>query len=116
MPSKSDQVIERWIPQFKKGLLEFIILLKLKDGAIYGYQLAVEIKKITSIDMAEGTLYPLLNRLNRDGLVETEWLTTETGNPRKYYKITVFGTEVLGKMGSYWTQTHSSILKMVDEK
>jgi PadR family transcriptional regulator PadR len=114
MTLTSDQVIERWVPQFKKGLLEFIILLRLQDRLIYGYEMAVEIKRITSIELAEGTLYPLLNRLKRDGLVDAEWQTEETGPPRKYYQITAKGAETLEKMKEYWTKTHISVLQMVD--
>lgn len=110
---ESDKIIERWMPQFRKGLLEFIILLKLKQGSIYGYELAVEIKNLTSIEVAEGTLYPLLNRLKRDGLVITEWQTAEVGTPRKYYQITDLGIETLNKMKTVWSSTHNSILNMV---
>ncbi|WND04049.1 PadR family transcriptional regulator [Temperatibacter marinus] len=114
METTSDQVIERWIPQFKKGLLEFLILMKLQHDPLYGYEMAIEIKKLTSINLAEGTLYPLLNRLKRDGLVETEWQTEASGPPRKYYQITPMGRETLEKMKTYWTETHSSVLKMVN--
>ena len=110
---ESDKIIERWVPQFRKGLLEFIILLKLQQGDIYGYELAVEIKKLTSIEVAEGTLYPLLNRLKRDDLVTSEWKTAEVGSPRKYYEITPLGIEALTKMKATWTETHNSILNMV---
>jgi len=110
---ESDQILDRWIPQFRKGLLEFIILLKLKQSTIYGYELAVEIKRLTSIEVAEGTLYPLLNRLKRDGLVTTEWKTAEVGTPRKYYQITALGIETLDKMKVTWTNTHNSIFNMV---
>lgn len=110
---KSDQIIQRWVPQFRKGLLEFIILLRLQQSIVYGYELAVDIKKLTSIEVAEGTLYPLLNRLKRDGLVTTEWKTAEVGTPRKYYQITELGLETLGKMKEIWTQTHNSIFNMV---
>lgn len=108
-----DQVIDRWLPQFRKGLLEFIILLKLQQGSIYGYELAIEIKRLTAIEVAEGTLYPLLNRLKRDGLVSSEWQSAESGSPRKYYQITDFGQQCLNKMKTTWTNTHSSILNMV---
>jgi len=114
--TSSDQMIDRWIPQFKKGLLEFIILLKLQEGTSYGYELAIEIMKLTSIELAEGTLYPLLNRLKRDGLVTTTWQTSEVGTPRKYYEITASGTETLEKMKDYWTSTHTAVLKMVTAK
>lgn len=110
---ESDQIIERWIPQFRKGLLEFIILLRLQQGDTYGYKLALQIKDVTSIEVAEGTLYPLLNRLKRDGLVVTDWRTEDGGSPRKYYEITSLGVETLNKMKSTWTQTHNSILNMV---
>ena len=113
MSISSEEVIQRWMPQFRKGLLEFIILLKLQQGEIYGYELAVEIKNLTSIEVAEGTLYPLLNRLKRDQLVISEWKTAEIGTPRKYYQITEFGIETLTKMKQIWTDTHSSILNMV---
>lgn len=109
---ESDQIIDRWVPQFRKGLLEFIILLKLQQDTVYGYELAVEIKRLTSIEVAEGTLYPLLNRLKRDGLVTTQWQTAQTGTPRKYYEITPLGIETLGKMKVIWTQTHNSIFTM----
>jgi len=108
-----DQIIDRWLPQFRKGLLEFIILLKLQQGMSYGYEIASEIKHLTSIEVAEGTLYPLLNRLKRDGLVTTEWKTEDIGTPRKYYQITKTGIETLDKMKLIWTNTHSSVLKMV---
>lgn len=110
---ESDKIIERWLPQFRKGLLEFIILLKLQQGDIYGYELALEIKRLTDIDVAEGTLYPLLNRLKRDGLVVAEWKTADVGSPRKYYEITPLGIETLTTMKSTWTKTHNSILNMV---
>lgn len=110
---ESDKIIERWVPQFRKGLLEFIILLRLQRGSTYGYELAMQIKEVTSIEVAEGTLYPLLNRLKRDGLVTSQWQTAEVGSPRKYYEITALGLETLAKMKNTWTETHNSILNMV---
>ena len=109
----SDQIIERWVPQFRKGLLEFIILLRLKQGDTYGYELAVQIKEVTSIEVAEGTLYPLLNRLKRDGLVVTDWRSSDGGSPRKYYEITPLGIETLDRMKTTWSETHNSILNLV---
>lgn len=110
---ESDRIIERWVPQFRKGLLEFIILLRLQHGNTYGYELAMQIKDVTAIEVAEGTLYPLLNRLKRDGLVTSEWQTAEVGSPRKYYEITALGRETLNQMKQTWTDTHNSILNMV---
>ncbi len=110
---ESDKIFESWLPQFRHGLLEYIILLKLQQGDIYGYELAIEIKKLTSIEVAEGTLYPLLNRLKRDGLVSAEWKAPEVGSPRKYYEITALGIETLAKMKNTWLETHNSIINLV---
>lgn len=110
---ESDKIIEKWVPQFRKGLLEFIILLRLRQSDTYGYELAVQIKEVTSIEVAEGTLYPILNRLKRDGLVISEWQSAEVGSPRKYYEITPLGIETLNKMKNTWSETHNSILNLV---
>lgn len=58
-------------------------------------------------------VYPLLNRLKRDGLVTAEWQTVDVGSPRKYYEITSLGLETLVKMEKMWTETNNSILTMV---
>ena len=66
--SKKD-FIRRWESQVKKGLLGFIILSYLSKQEFYGYELISEIKKFTTLNIAEGTIYPLLNRLKKEGLI-----------------------------------------------
>jgi len=66
------EFVNKWISQVKKGTLTFIVLNILKDGKeFYGYDLITEIKKATAIEIAEGTLYPLMNRLKTDGLIDS---------------------------------------------
>lgn len=75
--------------QLKKGVMEIVVLSMLQNKDLYGYELVTEISKY--IEMSEGTIYPLLNRFRRDGLVETYLSESHSGPPRKYYRITEAG-------------------------
>jgi len=100
----------KWISQLKKGTLSFLVLSILKDKKeYYGYDLINEIKKKTSIDIAEGTLYPLMNRLKKEDLVASQWVEQESGIPRKYYKITPLGLATVTKMKNYWDNLNATI-------
>ena len=65
MPEKKDAWIGNWESQVRKGMLDFIILLCLQKREFYGYELIKLIKKASELDISEGTIYPLLNRLKR---------------------------------------------------
>jgi len=106
----NEDFIQRWISQLKKGTLSFLVLSILKDGQeYYGYDLINEIKKKTEIDIAEGTLYPLLNRLKTENLVVSNWVEQESGIPRKYYKLTDLGINTVSEMKTYWSQLNTTI-------
>lgn len=75
--------------QLKKGVMEIVVLSMLRRRDFYGYELVSEISKY--IEMSEGTIYPLLNRFKKDGLVDTYLAESHNGPPRKYYKITEAG-------------------------
>src|SRR5580698_5790635 len=82
--------------QFKKGILELCILSIVKNRDYYGYELVEEISK--RIDVAEGTVYPILRRLTLDGYFETYLRESNEGPPRKYYRITPLGRESYADM------------------
>jgi PadR family transcriptional regulator, regulatory protein PadR len=105
----NDEFISKWESQVKKGLLSFIVLSILSKSEIYGYELIEEIRKHTNIDIAEGTLYPLLIRLKENNMVESKWVEQESGIPRKYYNLTVEGKENLEKMKKYLKDLGESI-------
>lgn len=87
-------------PQFKKGVLDLCVLAALKRRDAYGYELAEQISK--SIEIAEGTLYPLLRKLKEDGLCET-YLSDESGGPpRKYYRLTESGKRAEAQLRQEW--------------
>ena len=73
--------------QFKKGVLELLVLLLVHDKDMYGYELVSEVSKI--VDVNEGTIYPLLKRLTNEKYFETYLKESTEGPPRKYYHITV---------------------------
>ncbi|WP_130734724.1 PadR family transcriptional regulator [Flavobacterium sp. J27] len=101
--------VSKWQSQVKKGTLSFIILNILKRKQFYGYELIDQVKKITKIEMAEGTIYPLMNRLEKQGLISSKWVEKDSGVPRKYCELTNAGKQSLEEMNLYWEQLAFSI-------
>jgi PadR family transcriptional regulator PadR len=107
------EFIDKWQSQVKKGTLSFIVLLVLNEKELYGYELIEKIKSLTSIEIAEGTLYPLMNRLKTDTLLESKWVEQETGIPRKYYFLTQSGKKTLEEMKKQWADLQTTIKKLI---
>ncbi|MDH6356547.1 PadR family transcriptional regulator [Parabacteroides sp. PF5-9] len=103
------EFIEKWKSQVKKGTLSFIVLNLLKHKEMYGYEIIEHISKTISIDIAEGTLYPLLNKLKAEELVSSKWVEQSSGIPRKYYTLTSIGISTLSEMADSWNQLEESI-------
>jgi PadR family transcriptional regulator PadR len=95
------EFIENWHSQLRKGLLPFLVFMILEKKKCYGYELIQDIKSGFDIDVGEGTLYPLLVRLAKEGLLTHQWEEQPSGIPRKYYSISVEGKNVLAAMKSY---------------
>ena len=88
--------VENLSTQFRKGLLCYMVLLIIKKPT-YTSEILDELKH-AKVEVAEGTIYPLLSRLQRDGLLDYEWHESIQGPPRKYYKITEYGELVKNKL------------------
>src|ERR1700722_7330169 len=82
---------EKWEVQLRKGSLELAILAALWGGRLYGLEILRHLETHSELIVVEGTLYPLLNRLKALGLVESEWVDSGSGHPRKYYRLTANG-------------------------
>ena len=104
--------VDKWKSQVKKGTLTFIVLNVLRNNEFYGYEFIEEVKKLTKIEIAEGTFYPLMNRLKKEDLVTSKWVEQESGIPRKYFALTETGRNTLEKMQNYWEDLASSIKKI----
>jgi PadR family transcriptional regulator PadR len=108
----NDEFVQNWFSQVKKGTLSYIILLILDEKEYYGYELVQEIKIHTSLQVAEGTLYPLLNRLKTEGIVESKWIEQDSGIPRKYYTLSKDGKVTLTEMKEIWLALDTAIQKI----
>src|SRR6201986_3339047 len=92
----------------RKGLLEFLVLKVIDADRVYVADL---LKKLAGTEFAtqEGTLYPLLSRMRRDGLVDYEWKEWEAGPPRKYYELTASDRAQLAELTDYWSLINKTI-------
>jgi len=94
--------------QMRKGLLVYCVLLLCHDGKVYSSQIINRLRQAELI-VVEGTLYPLLNRLARDGVLGYEWRESEQGPPRKYYWLTDQGKELLINLRATYKRLHGSV-------
>jgi PadR family transcriptional regulator PadR len=108
----NETFVNKWKSQVKKGTLTFVVLNVLRDNEFYGYEFIEEVKKLTTIEIAEGTFYPLMNRLKKENLVSSKWVEQESGIPRKYYVLTETGITTLKQMQVYWIDLAKSIKKI----
>ncbi len=89
--------------QMRKGMLEYCILLLLSRQASYAIDIITKLKEAELI-VVEGTLYPLLTRLKKDGLLAYEWQESTQGPPRKYYTLTADGQAFLNELDNAWNE------------
>jgi PadR family transcriptional regulator, regulatory protein PadR len=91
--------------ELKRGSLELIVLHLLEPDEAYGYEIVSKLTTRTNgaLEVTDGTLYPVLYRLERNGFVTVRWETPERGVPRKYYRLTSTGRDELARLTSEWT-------------
>lgn len=109
---------DKYIRQMKKGVLDMLVLKLLEKDQKYGYQLINELKEKSGelFILKEGTLYPILYRLEDDGLVESTWSSPEGKQmARKYYRITADGQTALGEIAGLWKQMSQGIRRIMEE-
>jgi PadR family transcriptional regulator PadR len=95
----------------RKGLLEFLILKIVAADKVY---VADILRRLSETDFAtqEGTLYPLLSKMRRDGLLDYEWQESDAGPPRKYYELTTKGRSQLAELNDYWKHLNTTITQL----
>ena len=101
--------------QMRKGMLEFCILLVLRRGAAYSSDLIRCLKEAHLIVM-EGTLYPLLSRMRKDGLLEYTWQESTSGPPRKYYSLSEEGENALLILKEAWNDISRTVSQLSENK
>ena len=107
--------IENTQVQMRKGILEFCILHIISRGEVYASDMLEELTS-AKIMVVEGTLYPLLTRLRKSGLVDYKWVESSSGPPRKYYTLTKDGGKFLKGLDQTWTELVGSTKKIIAHK
>ncbi len=90
------------LAQLRRGTLEYCVLALLRDEELYGFELVRRLELAEGLITSEGTIYPLLARLRREGWVDTRWQESPSGPPRKYYRLTTAGSEALRHFIAEW--------------
>ncbi|HKB20728.1 MAG TPA: PadR family transcriptional regulator [Gaiellaceae bacterium] len=104
------------LAQMRKGTLQYCVLALLADEERYGFDLVRSLAETDGMVTSEGTIYPLLSRLRRDGLVETTWRESTTGPPRRYYKLTAAGQAALEAFKGEWSRFRDAVDHFVERK
>ena len=100
--------VEEKFSAIRKGLLEFLILKIIASNKVYVADMLSRLSE-TEFKTQEGTLYPLLSKLRREGLVDYEWQESDAGPPRKYYELTAKGKSQLAELNEYWKDINATI-------
>lgn len=99
-----------WLAQTRKGIVELFVLELLRSrGPIHGYGIVQALEELGDLVAGLSTVYPVLKRLEADGLVTAAWETDVPGNPRKYYELTSEGSSFLGRAQDEWQRISAAM-------
>jgi PadR family transcriptional regulator len=104
---------DSWTEQMRRGGLELAILLTVAPGERYGLEIIRHLQEFTDLVVTEGTIYPILGRLSRDGLLDAAWNNAAGAHPRKYYRLTASGRQRLRVMVDEWRTFARKIDRLV---
>lgn len=106
-----------WTSQLRRGVLEYSILQLINKKSMYGYDLLESLNKWEILSTTEGTMYPLLRRLEKDNLIVSTWKESNPGvPPRKYYNLTDQGERFLKIMDDQWDNLISALSDIKNSK
>ena len=105
---------DRWEAQLRKGALEMAALASLWSGTLYGLEIIRFLESHSRLVLAEGTIYPILNRLKAEGMLTSNWVEAEAGHPRKYYALTGSGRTRLRQMAEAWANFAGGLSQLLE--
>jgi PadR family transcriptional regulator PadR len=105
---------DRWEAQLRKGALEMAALASLWQGRLYGLEIIRFLGRHSRLVLAEGTIYPILNRLKAEGMLISDWVEAEAGHPRKYYALTEAGRQRLRQMAEAWANFAGGLSQLLE--
>ncbi len=106
--------MQAWVTQLRKGLVELSVMKVLDADEAYGYQILQQLNAVTRLKLTESTLYPVLARLARDGLVKVRTVPSPAGPPRRYYRLTSVGHARLKEMTSHWIGVRDAVDQLLN--
>lgn len=98
-----------WIAQLRKGLVELCVMGALTDGEAYGYEILQRLSDADGLAISESTVYPILARLAREGMVKVRVAPSPAGPPRRYYRLTESGSTRLKDMRRHWQHIRDAV-------
>lgn len=113
VPGRAEQ--SGLMAQMRRGALEFCVMALLEERERYGFELVQNLAEVDGMVTSEGTIYPLLSRLRRDGAVETTWRESASGPPRRYYRLTAAGRHALRAFRGEWTRFRTAVDHLLGE-
>lgn len=113
--TQPDSGIEGRKAQILRGLMEIALLRLLRDGPEYGLEILERLRRDAGLNVAEGTIYPLLHRLEKAGLVASEWRVDPSGGrPRRYYALTPYGADDLVALLDEWRRLSAALNQFLE--
>jgi PadR family transcriptional regulator PadR len=109
-------VADALIAQLRRGTLQYCVLALLAEDERYGFDLVRALGEVDGMVTSEGTIYPLLSRLRRDGLVESTWRESDAGPPRRYYRATRAGRAALTTFEAEWSRFRDGVDHFLERK
>ena len=107
---------ESWTTHWRKGLLEYCVLLVLSRGESYGYEIVQALQQIEALAVSESTVYPILTRLRADRLLKVRDVPSDSGPPRRYFSLTAPGRIRLVEMEAYWGLLTDAVKQLKQKK
>lgn len=105
--------MQQWTTQLRKGIVELAVLAVVSREESYGYRVVEELKQLAGLDLSESTVYPLLARLAKEGVLEVRTAPSQLGPPRRYYRLSPSGCERLREMRQLWGETAETMKRLL---
>jgi PadR family transcriptional regulator PadR len=104
----------RWETQLRKGVVELAVLASIAGGETYGYRIVEQLRCLEGLELTESTVYPVLTRLARDGLLAIRTEVSPAGPTRRYYRLTTEGARRLLLMAESWRVVSRSLSGLIE--
>lgn len=102
------------LTELRRGVLEYCVLAVVEQGETYAFEIIRLLAEAGGLVTSEGTVYPLLARLRRNGLVTSSWRESDAGPPRRYYRLTDAGKRALDAFAAEWTDFTTSVDRLLE--